>query len=228
METNEPKEPLNQNIKPEDIKEVKQKNYVAIYAILALLVVAAVAGTYAFFALRITGNPTEDTITVGAARMAVQYTDGAAVTGNYILPGWTDSKEVKVTNTGNREVKFDLVWQSLTNEFIETVPGTPELVYEATCSSVITTDGVPAAATNCAGFSQKAVPTDITGNDKYLFDDVPLVTGEERTYTITFTLLDFNYEQNNQANEFHGFLNATAGGTDQYTDNNPTAEVPGE
>ena len=168
------------------------KKYIYVVAVL-LLVVVALGISYAWFSAIITGNDTAKNNKVVTGNLELTYTDTNEISLDNVIPGDSFTKEISVKNTGTLDVKYNLVWQSLTNTITNN-----ELVIEATCkrlNSSGTEDGT------CESISRKAVSsTKIKLN-------IGIEPGITHVYTVKVTFIDTGEPQNyNKNKSFNGKL----------------------
>ena len=168
------------------------KKYIYVVAVL-LLVVVALGISYAWFSAIITGNDTAKNNRVVTGDLELTYTDTNEMSLDNVIPGDSFTKEISVKNTGTLDVKYNLVWQSLTNAITNN-----ELVIEATCkrlNSSGTVDGT------CESISRKAV----SSNKIKL--NIAIEPGITHVYTIKVTFIDTGAPQNyNKNKSFNGKL----------------------
>ena len=168
------------------------KKYIYVVAVL-LLVVVALGISYAWFSAIITGNDTAKNNRVVTGDLELTYTDTNEISLNNVIPGDSFTKEISVKNTGTLDVKYNLVWQSLTNTITNN-----ELVIEATCkrlNSSGTVDGT------CESISQTPVSSNTI---KKKISIEPNITHE---YTVKVTFIDTGEPQNyNKNKSFNGKL----------------------
>ena len=168
------------------------KKYIYVVAVL-LLVVVALGISYAWFSAIITGNDTAKNNRVVTGDLELTYTDTNEISLDNVIPGDSFTKEISVKNTGTLDVKYNLVWQSLTNAITNN-----ELVIEATCkrlNSSGTVDGT------CESISRKAV----SSNKIKL--NIAIEPGITHVYTIKVTFIDTGEPQNyNKNKSFNGKL----------------------
>ena len=168
------------------------KKYIYVVAVL-LLVVVALGISYAWFSAIIIGNDTAKNNKVVTGNLELTYTDTNEISLDNVIPGDSFTKEVSVKNTGTLDVKYNLVWQSLTNTITNN-----ELVIEATCkrlNSSGTEDGT------CESISQKAV------SSNKIKSNISIEPGITHVYTIKVTFIDTGEPQNyNKNKSFNGKL----------------------
>ena len=168
------------------------KKYIYVVAVL-LLVVVALGISYAWFSAIITGNDTAKNNRVVTGDLELTYTDTNEISLDNVIPGDSFTKEISVKNTGTLDVKYNLVWQSLTNAITNN-----ELVIEATCkrlNSSGTVDGT------CESISQKAV------SSNKIKSNISIEPGITHVYTIKVTFIDTGAPQNyNKNKSFNGKL----------------------
>ena len=155
--------------------------------------VVALGISYAWFSAIITGNDTAKNNKVVTGNLELTYTDTNEISLDNVIPGDSFTKEVSVKNTGTLDVKYNLVWQSLTNTITNN-----ELVIEATCkrlNSSGTEDGT------CESISQTPVSSNTI---KKKISIEPNITHE---YTVKVTFIDTGEPQNyNKNKSFNGKL----------------------
>ena len=168
------------------------KKYIYVVAVL-LLVVVALGISYAWFSAIITGNDTAKNNKVVTGNLELTYTDTNEISLDNVIPGDSFTKEVSVKNTGTLDVKYNLVWQSLTNTITNN-----ELVIEATCKRLNSSGAVDGT---CEAISQTPVSSNTI---KKKISIEPNITHE---YTVKVTFIDTGEPQNyNKNKSFNGKL----------------------
>ena len=168
------------------------KKYIYVVAVL-LLVVVALGISYAWFSAIITGNDTAKNNKVVTGDLELTYTDTNEISLANVIPGDSFTKEVSVKNTGTLDVKYNLVWQSLTNTITNN-----ELVIEATCKRLNSSGTVEGT---CESISQTPVSSNTI---KKKISIEPNITHE---YTVKVTFIDTGEPQNyNKNKSFNGKL----------------------
>ena len=168
------------------------KKYIYVVAVL-LLVVVALGISYAWFSAIITGNDTAKNNKVVTGNLELTYTDTNEISLDNVIPGDSFTKEISVKNTGTLDVKYNLVWQSLTNTITNN-----ELVIEATCKRLNSSGTVDST---CETISQKAV----SSNKIKL--NIAIEPGITHVYTVKVTFIDTGEPQNyNKNKSFNGKL----------------------
>ena len=168
------------------------KKYIYVVAVL-LLVVVALGISYAWFSAIITGNDTAKNNKVVTGNLELTYTDTNEISLDNVIPGDSFTKEVSVKNTGTLDVKYNLVWQSLTNTITNN-----ELVIEATCKRLNSSGTVEGT---CESISQKTV----SSNKIKL--NIAIEPGITHVYTVKVTFIDTGEPQNyNKNKSFNGKL----------------------
>ena len=176
--------------------EISKSNKIKIIVVTALIFLVSIAGiSYAYFTIQITGNDTASSMRLRTANMQLVYNDVQIISGEYATPGWTDTKTLTVTNTGNVEAKYNIIWRDLINEVTK-----GELVISATCS---------ASSGSCSAISETAVPTYTTETHNVgVTLGISIAPGVTHTYTLTATFKETGSNQNyNQNKYFNGTLN---------------------
>jgi len=168
------------------------KKYIYVVAVL-LLVVVALGISYAWFSAIITGNDTAKNNKVVTGNLELTYTDTNEISLDNVIPGDSFTKKVSVKNTGTLDVKYNLVWQSLTNTITNN-----ELVIEATCKR-LNSSGTEEGT--CESISQTSVSSNTI---KKKISIEPNITHE---YTVKVTFIDTGEPQNyNKNKSFNGKL----------------------
>ena len=168
------------------------KKYIYVVAVL-LLVVVALGISYAWFSAIITGNDTAKNNKVVTGNLELTYTDTNEISLDNVIPGDSFTKKVSVKNTGTLDVKYNLVWQSLTNTITNN-----ELVIEATCKRLNSSGTVEGT---CESISQTPVSSNTI---KKKISIEPNITHQ---YTVKVTFIDTGEPQNyNKNKSFNGKL----------------------
>ena len=168
------------------------KKYIYVVAVL-LLVVVALGISYAWFSAIITGNDTAKNNKVVTGNLELTYTDTNEISLDNVIPGDSFTKKVSVKNTGTLDVKYNLVWQSLTNTITNN-----ELVIKATCKRLNSSGTVEGT---CESISQTPVSSNTI---KKKISIEPNITHE---YTVKVTFIDTGEPQNyNKNKSFNGKL----------------------
>ena len=176
--------------------EITKTNKVKVIVITLLIFIVSIAGiSYAYFTIQITGNDTASSMRLTTANMSLVYNDVQIVSGEYAEPGWTQTKTLTVTNTGNVSAEYTIIWRDLYNEITN-----GELVISATCS---------ATSGSCPTISETAVPTRLTeSTGSAVKANISIAPGVTHTYTLTALFKETGSNQNyNQNKEFYGTLN---------------------
>ena len=179
-----------------ETNEVSKSNKIKIIVITALIFLVSIAGiSYAYFTIQVVGNETASSMRLRTANMQLIYNDVQIVSGEYAQPGWTQTKTLTVTNTGNVDANYTIIWRDLYNEVIN-----GELVISATCS---------ATSGSCSAISETAVPTRLTeSTGAAVKANISIAPGVTHTYTLTALFKETGSNQNyNQNKEFYGTLN---------------------
>ena len=176
--------------------EITKTNKVKVIVITLLIFIVSIAGiSYAYFTIQITGNDTASSMRLTTANMSLIYNDVQIASGEYVIPGWSETKTLTVTNNGNVTSDYIIKFRELTNTIIY-----GELVLSATCSSSSgTCDNLPERAVHSAS-------TEIT--NAYMYGPISIDPGVTHTYTLTVEFIDTGSNQNyNQNKYFNGTLN---------------------
>ena len=181
--------------------EISKSNKIKIIVITALIFLVSIAGiSYAYFTIQITGNDTASSMRLRTANMSLVYNDVQIVSGEYAEPGWTQTKTLTVTNNGNVDAYYNIIWRDLTNEIIY-----GELVISATCAS--------SPSGSCSNISETAVPTSMSESHNIAVKrGISIAPGVTHTYTLTALFKETGSNQNyNQNKYFNGTLNIAEG-----------------
>ena len=179
---------------------INKSNKIKMFILTMLILLVSVAGiSYAYFTIQITGNDTASSMRLRTANMSLVYNDVQIVSGEYVTPGWSDTKTLTVTNNGNVTAYYTIIWRDLINEIINN-----ELVISATCSS---TSG------SCPTISETVVPTtNPEGHNINVKKNIEIPVGVTHTYTLTAEFIETGSNQNyNQNKYFNGTLNIAEG-----------------
>ena len=184
-----------------ETNEVSKSNKIKIIVITALIFLVSIAGiSYAYFTIQITGNDTASSMRLRTANMSLVYNDVQIVSGEYAQPGWTQTKTLTVTNNGNVDAYYNIIWRDLTNEITN-----GELVISATCAS--------SPSGSCSNMSETAVPTSMSESHNIAVKrGISIAPGVTHTYTLTALFKETGSNQNyNQNKYFNGTLNIAEG-----------------
>ena len=176
--------------------EITKTNKIKVIVITLLIFIVSIVGiSYAYFTIQITGNDTASSMRLTTANMSLVYNDVQIASGEYVTPGWSETKTLTVTNNGNVTSDYIIKFRELTNTIIY-----GELVLSATCSSSSgTCDNLPERAVHSAS-------TEIT--NAYMYGPISIDPGVTHTYTLTVEFIDTGSNQNyNQNKYFSGTLN---------------------
>ena len=167
------------------------------YIILGISILFISIGiSYAYFSLNVIGNDTAKNNKIVTGNLELTFTDTSEITLNNMLPGDSATKTIKVTNTGTKEVAYNVGWTDYENGIINN-----ELIIEGTCkrlNSSNTEEGT------CNNVSKKA----ITGSN--IISNIPIEPNITHEYTLKITFKETNKPQNyNKNKSFNGKLNIT-------------------
>ena len=102
----------------EKLEGIKGNKKLLIMIIVVLLAILSIVGiTYAYFTAVVMGNEDAKTIIVTTPHLHITYESGNEILAENAVPGWNDSKEIKVTNNSSIKVYYDLIWTDITNTF---------------------------------------------------------------------------------------------------------------
>lgn len=180
-----------------------QKKYKILVGIISVALFGLVSLTVAYFALRITGNPTDDTISVTARELKLTFSDNDQ---NLSLanaqPGALAFKTVTVLNDGTSSVYYRLKYENLLNNFQR-----DELVYRVSCISYsnYNTPQQQVSGT-CQSLSNRPITSAIDAAvTQTILENVKIDVGITHEYLITLEFLNVNADQNyNQGKAMSG------------------------
>ena len=122
------------------------------YIILGISILFIAIGiSYAYFSLNVIGNDTAKNNRIVTGSLELTFTDTSEISLNNMLPGDSVTKTIKVSNTGTKEVAYNVGWTVYENDIINN-----ELIIEGTCkrlNSSNTEEGT------CNNVSKKAIKT---------------------------------------------------------------------
>ena len=103
-----------------------------IYIILIISILLTLVGvSLAYFSLKVVGNENAKINKVETGNLELTYTDTSEISLSNAVPGDTIEKVIKVTNTGTKEVSYNIGWTDYINEITNN-----ELVIEGTCKNL--------------------------------------------------------------------------------------------
>lgn len=167
---------------------INYKRNVLLGGLIIFLFVSVIGITYSFFSIRTNGNDSASSQMVKSASRLIQYTDLTLISNQEMIPGWSTNKTVDVENLGTKNITYDLIWQSITNNLSRQ----QDLVYQISCTSNI-------IGNTCLGKSQTQIPN--TGTDISILSSINLAVNEIHTYTITVTYIDQAVDQSVDMNK---------------------------
>ena len=159
----------------------KQKIIVSVVGI-AIVLLALLGLTYAYFLTRIQGNTNTKSISVTTADLKLEYSDNKdVITGTNIVPGTTlPTKTFTVTNSGSSDI--DSYSVGLVN-VINTFTRLDDIKYTVTCSSSVT-------GKTCNGVSESSFPNE----NSYIIEN-QINKNEVQTYVIEVEYKEMNVDQ---------------------------------
>ncbi len=180
----------------------KYKKTMTFSLLLIIGCLSIIGGSYAFFTIRTLGNDTTSRHSVLSASKMLIYTDTTLIANNKVPLDWTATKEVTVENIGNKVVKYDLVWQTITNDLVR-----PEdFMMTITCESSI-------VGNTCPEITDQPVAT--TGVNKPIISNIFIDEDEIHTFSITFEYInqptiDQSSDMNKDINGIMGIIDTPA------------------
>ncbi len=170
----------------------KKRNIAIIICI--IIIIFLIGYSYAFFTAKTTGN--SQSVSFAVDKLELTFNSGNEITSSF-NPGSTSSKTFTITNTGKRQITYDLIWLSINNTLINK----NDLVYSVSCSS---------NGSNCKALSQSEVPS--SGSNIPIIESIVIAPNETQTFTIAYKYLNTNYEQAiNNNTSFSGTIYISTG-----------------
>ena len=168
-----------------------------IYIILIISILLTLVGiSLAYFSLKVVGNENAKINKVVTGKLELTYTDASEISLNNAMPGNTIEKVIKVTNTGTKEVSYNIGWTDYINEITNN-----ELVIEGSCKNLNSSNTEEGT---CNGFTTKA----ITGSN--ILSNISIEPNITHEYTLKITFKETNKPQNyNKNKSFSGKINIT-------------------
>ena len=158
---------------------------------IVFLFLATIGFSYAYFAATLVNKDVKDQV-VQTGTLSLTYTDGTAINGVNISPGWKATKTITIENTGTLDAFYTIFWKDLVNEITN-----DELVMSLECESSTDT---------CAtiNFQNKTVPS----SKNAIAENIIIYPGEVQTITLNFEFKELNKAQDyNQGKKFNGVIN---------------------
>ena len=137
--------------------------------------------TYAFFTAVISTGDRESSIIVQTGSLKLVYSDDEYINLSGVMPGTSTTKTITVTNEGINAVNYDLVWISLTNNFVVR----KDLVMQMTCTSSID---------SCDDYPETIIS--FGGNNVPIKYRININAGEVQTYNVVITFKETGSNQN--------------------------------
>ena len=161
---------------------MRKKQTLILGLIIAVLAVAAIGGTYAFFIASTTG--TNQTVSVQAGTMALTFADVSTLsTSQSMSLGDSISIKFSIENTGNNDAYAKVLWKNLVNTYQE-----GSLTYSLGRST--TSNGTYTDIWN------GLVPRSATAtSDKVIRDGMLVEAGEKYYYQLTINFVDTGVNQ---------------------------------
>lgn len=185
------------------MNENKSKKNITILSLIIIcaIIIGILGATYAYFTINVDNSGNTDT-SISSAKIDVSYSDGAKVEVSNIIPGWTSSKTISITNNSSVEVSYTINWTNVSNNFvIGTVSGEEEFVYYVTKSTTNPNSTVTTGTKSAAQTMPRV--------DGSLFNasNVSIAPGATDTYVIDFEYI--NNENGNQTENMNKTFTST-------------------
>lgn len=100
--------------------KLNKKIIVILSVLLSITIIMSIIGvSYAYFRT-IVESLNVSSMRVTTTNLKITYTETKNIVGNEITPGWTDTKEFSIENTGTSTVTYNLLWRDVINTLINT------------------------------------------------------------------------------------------------------------
>ena len=188
---------------------MEKKNVVFLTVLaVATLLTAVVGTTFAYFTATVTGNAEAQETEITTATLGVTYDDGTAVANaSNILPGWTGTKTIKVTNTSNVDVTYGINWTGVTNGFVADVnpadSNVSDYYFVYSVAATTSTTGTAGVSTLTNDFTTSSTEIDMPSSNSAFVASQSIHPGETHQYVITMKFKEAGYPQDaNQGKTF--------------------------
>ena len=105
----------------------EKRNLIITVVGLTILLIGGLSATFAFYFATVNRSNTSSVI-IKTGSISLFFAHGNTINDPNILPGWTTSRTLTITNNGSLPTSYALVWLTLNNEISH-----DELVISATC-----------------------------------------------------------------------------------------------
>lgn len=196
----------------------KKDTLITVSIILAIIAVAVMGFSYAYFSLDING--TGSLIEGASSTLELTYDDTNAITLNTAYPGDHSNKTFKIENTGTKEAYYALTWDIIRNTYLY-----DELVYHYTCTSYKYYDTASQIEYGtCDSKLATAVPTSdgVIDNSVHIAKDITHVYSFEVLFLEMSSLQNYNLDAS-----FSGIIVPYASNIDGEIDYGNVSHVSG-
>ncbi len=113
--------------------KIINKNIVLTLVVVLTILVALIAGTYAYFTASVTGNTTASSVIVTTAKnLTLSFADTDTINLTNVYPGASASKTFEIKNNADIPLTYTIQWAAgLTNNFAVK----SDLVYSISCNN---------------------------------------------------------------------------------------------
>lgn len=168
-------------------------NKKVLYIIMCFAFLLSFGVSYAYFSANVKGNEEAKNITMSSTTLKLDYNDDLEIKADRIVPDWSSTKVISVTNTGDGEAYYMIVFQNLKNTITNS-----ELVISAECSGL--NDSI------CEGIEETPIIVTEGESDVIIKDAIKILPGEKHNYMITIKFIDDGIQNYNQGKEFISVL----------------------
>lgn len=162
-------------------KQTKSNTILAIILVFSVIIIG-IGSSYAYFTATLTSTG-DNAITITTANLRATYSDGTEITATAIKPGWKSSaKKITVTNTGDKDITYSIVWESLS------YTGLTDFGYTYTSSTSKTSSPASSSVSTLKKFTTESAGSSFVPTTS-------IAPGVTHTYTVYF---EFEYTNNDQ------------------------------
>lgn len=171
------------------------KKRIIIIIMVLLVILALIYFSYAYIKPRLSILGEKKIQELKIQDLSLNFSDGNEINVTNIEPGWSINKTISITNTGTNPVTYDIVWENISNTFIDK----SDLVISATCTGL-----------GCISLNEQPLP--ISGTNKLIIDNITINKSVNQTYTFTFKFLETSLDQSINLNKaLNGKISAKLG-----------------
>ena len=178
-----------------------KKKITLVYIVAALMILAILGYTYAYFSATVTEDNKTQTV-IKTQQLSLTFNGTSEITADDMIPGDSFTKTFTVENTATVKTFYNIYMEGITNEFNE------DLVYTLTDEDGIVVAEAPLPVTN-------------TGKS-YLIENIEIEPSEIKEYTLT---IEYKYLDTPQ-NDYQGAEFKATVGIDTVKVESQAPEIP--